>query len=133
VLIGRPHGNQITVEDGTVLIGRHEDNHVLLFDAEVSEVHAALVWRAGGWYVVDLGSGSGTWVDGQRVDAPTSVRAGNTIQFGNSVYEVRRPQPTAGSRAGPRGPPPPDLSSRAQQPSSDRLPTAEPPPAGGPP
>jgi len=63
---------------------------VLADDTFVSQVHARLFRRDGNTFVEDLGSKNGTYVNGDRVAAPTRVRKGDRIQFGQTVAEVAR-------------------------------------------
>lgn len=59
-------------------------------DTFVSQVHARLWRRDGETLVEDLGSKNGTYVNGERVVAPTRLRKGDRVQFGQTVAEVAR-------------------------------------------
>ena len=48
----------------------------------VSRKHAEFRWQDGKWYVVDLGSSYGTYVQGRQITQPLSISAGASIQFG---------------------------------------------------
>ena len=50
-------------------IGRHAHNTIVLPDAHVSGVHALLQQTESGWWIEDLGSTNGTWINGKRVNA----------------------------------------------------------------
>ena len=63
-----------------VMVGRADDNDLVLSDPEVSRHHARLAPDGGEWRVVDLGSTNGTWVNGTRVREAT-VAAGDRIAF----------------------------------------------------
>ena len=62
----------------------------LAHDDGVSWRHARLTPQADGVRVEDLGSRNGTYVDGERVDAPRVVPAGGRVQLGDSVLVARR-------------------------------------------
>lgn len=64
-------------------------------DPSVSRRHAALTPADGRWFVQDLRSTHGTWVNGQRAEARTELRAGDTLRCGSTVMEVRAVQPDA--------------------------------------
>lgn len=49
-------------------IGRNRQNPIVIDHSSVSEVHARLVYSNGAYQVEDLGSESGTWVEGQRLN-----------------------------------------------------------------
>ncbi len=63
---------------------------VLTADEFVSTVHARVFRRGEDLLVEDLGSRNGTFVNGERVAAPTRVRRGDRVQFGQTVAEVVR-------------------------------------------
>jgi hypothetical protein len=69
-----PHGDRTT-------IGRSPDCGVFLDDVTVSRRHAALVHRDGRWYVEDMGSLNGTFVNRRRVES-APLEDGDEIQIG---------------------------------------------------
>jgi len=81
-------GTELEVEDVTVL-GRSPEADVLLDDPYASEFHMRLVAQENGMVLHDLGSTNGTYINGRRVTAPTTLRRGDTIQVGKTVMEVR--------------------------------------------
>jgi len=50
-------------------IGRHAHNTIALPDARVSGVHALLQQTQTDWWIEDLGSTNGTWINGKRINA----------------------------------------------------------------
>ena len=81
-------GTELEVEDVTVL-GRSPEADVLLDDPYASEFHMRLVAQENGMVLHDLGSTNGTYINGRRVTAPTTLRRGDNIQVGKTVMEVR--------------------------------------------
>jgi hypothetical protein len=81
-------GMELEVQDVSVL-GRSDEADVLLNDPYASEFHMRLVAHENGMVLHDLGSTNGTYVNGRRVTAPTTLRRGDTIQVGKTVMEVR--------------------------------------------
>jgi hypothetical protein len=61
---------------------------VLADDTYVSTLHARLYQQNGRAFVEDLGSTNGTFVNGNQVTAPTRLRRGDQVQFGQTVAEV---------------------------------------------
>ena len=80
---------------GTVLIGRDPEADVVVADSEASGRHASFVLVDGGVVVEDLGSTNGTFVNGRRVSGSQRLAAGDRVQLGNTVLEVRGLAPPA--------------------------------------
>src|SRR4029079_13004571 len=73
---------------GSFSIGRGVDCALRIESQEVSRTHAELYVRDGGWWIRDLKSTNGTWLDGERVDeAPVPSEA--RVQFGKKGPIVR--------------------------------------------
>jgi hypothetical protein len=72
-----------------VTFGRGPDVTLPLTDDYVSTAHARLFPHEGRWYVEDLGSTNGTYLDGARVRVPTPVPVGVPVRVGKTVVEVR--------------------------------------------
>ena len=69
-------------------LGRSRYCDVVVAHDTVSRRHAEL-WREGDrFYVTDLGSSNGTWVDGRRVDRERRVRRGDQILLGGCLVAV---------------------------------------------
>ncbi len=85
-------GQAIPATASGLLIGRGSACNVRLHDRSVSRQHAQVRYASGAWYVQDLGSAAGTFVNGQRVQA-TRLTSGDQIQIGSSVFtfEVKNP------------------------------------------
>lgn len=74
-----------------VTIGRSSTCDVSVpADTFASTVHARIAFDEDGLYIEDLGSTNGTFVNAERVAGRTSLRRGDTIQVGESVFEVTR-------------------------------------------
>jgi pSer/pThr/pTyr-binding forkhead associated (FHA) protein len=75
---------------GSVQIGRADGSAIRLSDTYVSQVHARLYGENGAWYVEDLGSTNGTYLNDRRVSQPVEVHAGDVVKVGKTVLELRR-------------------------------------------
>ena len=63
-------------------LGRGQENSIRLDDLSVSRRHARIAYRQGGYWLSDLGSMGGTWVDGTRLNAPRRIAFGEVIDIG---------------------------------------------------
>ncbi len=89
VVDGPDAGLTAALGDEPVTFGRGTDVTLPLTDDYVSTAHARLFPHEGRWYVEDLGSTNGTYLDGARVRVPTPVPVGVPVRVGKTVVEVR--------------------------------------------
>ena len=87
---GNLAGTIITLADQQITIGRAGDATLVLTDDYASTRHARIYPQNGEWIVEDLGSTNGTYLDRQKVSAPTPVQVGMPIRIGKTVLELRR-------------------------------------------
>lgn len=89
VTAGSLAGTKIALTDQPITIGRADDSTLVVSDDYASSRHARLMLRDGDWYVDDLGSTNGTYLDSGKVTGPTRVGAGVPIRIGKTVIELR--------------------------------------------
>jgi pSer/pThr/pTyr-binding forkhead associated (FHA) protein len=75
--------------DGPIQMGRADACHVKLSDTYVSNVHARVFAKDGAWFVEDMGSTNGTYLNQRKVTAPTELRAGDRLRLGKTTMELR--------------------------------------------
>ncbi len=90
VTAGTLAGTSLGLTDQQITIGRADDATLVLADDYASTRHARLFPQDGQWLVEDLGSTNGTYLDRQKVTAPTPVPIGVPIRIGKTVLELRR-------------------------------------------
>ena len=84
-----PPGASFALEP-TTTIGRHDDAVVRLEEPFVSARHAEITFNLGRWWIRDLHSTNGTYINGQPISAPTGLRAGDVVQFGRIKLQFVR-------------------------------------------
>ena len=82
-------GTRISLDGRPILIGRADDSTLVLDDDYASTRHARISLRGTDWYVEDLGSTNGTYLDRAKVTAPLRVPLGVPIRIGKTVIELR--------------------------------------------
>ncbi|KAA2263733.1 FHA domain-containing protein [Solihabitans fulvus] len=82
-------GTRIALDGRPILIGRADDSTLVLDDDFASTRHARLSLRGTDWYVEDLGSTNGSYLDRAKVTAPLRVPLGVPIRIGKTVIELR--------------------------------------------
>jgi hypothetical protein len=71
-------------------LGAGPENDIVLGDPFVSGRHARLNWDGASWWVEDLGSRNGTYVDRRRCPphTPTMLPTGGALQVGDVIFEL---------------------------------------------
>ncbi len=87
-------------------IGSSETADLVVTDGSVSRIHALLEWLGGSWFVQDLGSRNGTFVNGERVQVRRVVRAGDEIRLGRARLVLRGIVSQSGAATGVTDEPP---------------------------
>jgi hypothetical protein len=82
-------GTRISLDGRPIMIGRADDSTLVLDDDFASTRHARVSLRGSDWYVEDLGSTNGTYLDRAKVTAPLRVPLGVPIRIGKTVIELR--------------------------------------------
>ena len=86
-LHGRGDGAGRSLE-GTLTVGRQEDNGLAIADDHVSRHHARLVNHQGLVWLTDLGSANGTYVNGERLSGGCRLFHGDEVRFDTVVYQL---------------------------------------------
>jgi len=92
-------------------IGSDEASDFVIRDETVSRRHAVIAFKRGRLEITDLGSTNGTFVNGQRIQAGTTLDKGDKVRFGGADFVLMKPEPPAVS------PIPPTTARRSAEPS----------------
>jgi len=85
-------GGQKTPVRGTCFMGRHSSNTLVLPSDRVSRRHAMVhAQGADGFWLVDLGSANGTYLNSRRVSQPCRLADGDQIAVGDYSFCFRQP------------------------------------------
>ena len=86
IIKGFNKGEVYPLEDDEVIIGRGEENGIVLNIPEVSRTHAVLSRSEQGYMIKDLGSTNGTFVDKKKVGGKFLLKPGDTVMLGDAIY-----------------------------------------------
>jgi pSer/pThr/pTyr-binding forkhead associated (FHA) protein len=76
--------------DGTLQVGRADACQLRLSDTYASSFHARIYNSDGTWFIEDLGSTNGTYLNQRRITAPAEVRAGDKVRIGKTTLDFKR-------------------------------------------
>jgi cardiolipin synthase A/B len=73
-----------SLRDGDTSIGRSEENDIVVADSLVSRRHARITLADGACTLTDLGTGNGTFVNGDRVEGRRRLTPGDVLGIGGA-------------------------------------------------
>jgi phosphoserine phosphatase RsbU/P len=81
-----PDGSTSKVEltGANIKIGRSSASDLVLQDLNVSRLHAEIVRRPDGYFILDAGGKNGTFLNDKRIDAPTALKPGDRVRLGTT-------------------------------------------------
>lgn len=90
------------VLEGNCSLGRASLNGLVLESSKVSRLHAIIHVESGGaFWLIDLGSSNGTFLNKRRIHEPVRLRDHDQITVGGHAFEFRQPGRNSGEhRAG---------------------------------
>ena len=77
---------EVHLAGNTIRIGRDARNDIVLDDKSVSRFHAEVRTEAGTFFIVDLKSRNGVWVNGQQIKGRAALALGSPVTLG--AYEL---------------------------------------------
>ncbi|MCC6222428.1 MAG: FHA domain-containing protein [Thermoleophilia bacterium] len=92
VLTGAGAGRVVRIAGERFLVGSDRSCGLVLRDGEVEPRHAVLVAVPGGYRIEDLGTRSGTFVNGRRIRHPVELHGGERLCFGDTFIDVAAAQ-----------------------------------------
>ena len=84
-LLDRQTGDTYTAEGASITIGRAPGNTIVIKDSTISRKHAKIFFKNNAWYIKDLKSTNGTYVNGKRVQGEVKIYEHDVISLGNRV------------------------------------------------
>ncbi len=85
-LEGYNQGQEWAVSDAPATIGRNREIGVIVFDTKVSRRHARIFKNGNRYFIEDLGSTNGTYVDREKITKPTTLLNEQFFQVGESLF-----------------------------------------------
>ncbi len=84
---------EFDIGERSITIGRSPDADIILLDDKVSRVHCGIRLWDGEFYIKDLKSKNGTFVNGRRVEV-AKLKASDVIKVGSYTFTFEQPAGT---------------------------------------
>ena len=84
--VGRAFGLDVITS-----LGRDVNNAIVIDDPFASAEHAVLTYRGRNWYLEDLGSTNGSYVNGHPTSGVAALGFGDEVQIGQVRLRLERP------------------------------------------
>ena len=87
---GEPAAGRSFGLDVITPLGRDVNNAIVIEDPFASAEHAVLTYRGRSWYLEDLGSTNGSFINGHRIEGIAALGYGDEIQVGQVRFRLER-------------------------------------------
>jgi pSer/pThr/pTyr-binding forkhead associated (FHA) protein len=85
IITGPNAGNEIQLIQREQTIGRNPNVDIVIAQPEVSSRHARVTYQDDKYFIEDLKSSNGTFVNGQQVHGPVALKDDDEIALGPNV------------------------------------------------
>lgn len=91
-------GERFELNSSVITLGRDASNQIVIGDPFVSGAHTRIAVADGGYWVEDLGSRNGTYVNGERVESSRLLEPGDRLEVGDTVFRFEARTAPPGGR-----------------------------------
>lgn len=84
-------GDAVRLDKDSMVIGRSRNCDIVIPSAKVSRQHASISRVEGDFYIEDLGSANGVWINGEKISGRTKIKAGDVFNISEETltFEAR--------------------------------------------
>src|SRR5262249_15824206 len=90
-LKGPNTGRQYSLEQDAMVLGRQTDSTISLESQPVTRHHAPIGRVDSSFFIEDMGSSNGTYINGARIRERTPLSENDTLQIGPYLFNLRVP------------------------------------------
>ncbi|MFC1839368.1 FHA domain-containing protein [Thermodesulfobacteriota bacterium] len=93
VIKGLASGQSFKLKNGITYIGRDPKDDIQIKDKTLSRRHARIIRKNNIFFIEDLGSHNGTWIDGNRLKPNKEIKLNEGVSFtvGNTLLRIESP------------------------------------------
>jgi hypothetical protein len=89
------NGQEHRLATEAIIIGRAVETDIVITSNRVSREHARIYKKGRHWYVEDLGSTNGTYLNDERVLSPADLHDGDVLMIGDVSFVFHDPDVTS--------------------------------------
>ena len=89
VNIGKKRESQQAFTQTEIIIGRDTHCDLSVMDEALSAHHARIIHHHGQWWLEDLNSRNGTFLNREKLNTSTVIITGDQFKCGNTLFDVR--------------------------------------------
>jgi pSer/pThr/pTyr-binding forkhead associated (FHA) protein len=89
IRVGNKKVSQSHFSQAEITIGRDTHCDLAVADEALSAQHARVVYHHGQWWLEDLSSRNGTFLNHEKLSVPAVVITGDEFKCGNTVFSIR--------------------------------------------
>lgn len=87
--IGSKKDNQQHFTGSEIMIGRDTHCDLSVLDEALSSHHARITFHHGQWWLEDLNSRNGTFLNREKLNTPAVIITGDQFKCGNTLFDIR--------------------------------------------
>ena len=87
--IGSKKDNQQHFTSPEIMIGRDTHCDLSVLDEALSSHHARITFHHGQWWLEDLNSRNGTFLNREKLNTPAVIITGDQFKCGNTLFDIR--------------------------------------------
>lgn len=77
------------LKENRTTIGRDQENSIVLVDEKISKHHAAIIKESENFWIEDLNSKNGVFVNGAKISERKRIYNDNLIKLGSTIFKLR--------------------------------------------
>lgn len=86
----KTRSNQTIILENFLSLGRDSENNLILDESYISKRHAVIIKKDDGYYIEDLNSSNGTFLNGKQVMSSTRIYDQDIIELGSFQYRFNQ-------------------------------------------